>query len=96
MLCCFDSLWFVDHAAMVLKFEEHPNEIFFLEATSNMGVALRRWSGIRHALGTFYKRVVIRHLEWDRPDESLDNLEAFMKEVIGNSYSFSMKQLFNR
>lgn len=80
-----------DHAAMVLKFEEHPNEIFFLEATSNNGVSLRRWSSIKPHLGTFYMRVVLRHIDWDRTDQSLDNLEVFMKEVVGNSYSFSMK-----
>jgi len=36
-----------DHAAMVLKFESQPDELFFLEATSNNGVSLKRWSSIR-------------------------------------------------
>jgi len=85
-----------DHAAVILKFEEHPNEVFFLEATSNNGVSLRRWSSLKPHLGTFYLRVVIRHIDWERTEESLSNLEVFMKEVVGNSYSFSMKQLFKR
>ena len=87
---------FTDHAAVILKFEEHPNEVFFLEATSNNGVSLRRWSTIKQHLGTFYLRVVIRHIDWERTESSLENLEVFMKEVVGNSYSFSMKQLFKR
>ena len=64
-----------DHAAMVLKFGSDPDEVFFLEATSNHGVALKRWSGIKHALGSFYSKIVIRHLNWDRPDSSLESLE---------------------
>lgn len=86
----------IDHAAVILKFEEHPNEVFFLEATSNNGVSLRRWSSIKPHLGTFYLKVVIRHIDWERTESSLENLEVFMKEVVGNSYSFSMKQLFKR
>lgn len=70
--------------------------MFFLEATSNNGVSLRRWSGLKPHLGTFYLRVVIRHIDWERTEDSLCNLETFMKEVVGNSYSFSMKQLFKR
>lgn len=81
---------------MVLKFEEQPNEVFFLEATSNNGVSLRRWSAIKEYLGNFYMKVVLRHIDWDRSDKSLDNLELFMKEVIGSTYSFSMKSLFKR
>lgn len=36
-----------DHAAMVLKFGSEPNEVFFIEATSNLGVQLKRWSGMK-------------------------------------------------
>ena len=81
---------------MVLKFEEQPEEVFFLEATSNNGVSLRRWSNIKPFLGTFYTKVVHRHVDWDRTEKSLQNLEIFMKEVVGNSYKFSMKQLIKR
>ena len=70
-----------DHAAMVLKFGSEPNEVFFIEATGNVGVGLKRFSGMKHALGNFYKKIVLRHLEWDRPDESLELLEKFVNEV---------------
>ena len=63
------------------KFGSEPNEVFFIEATGNVGVGLKRFSGMKHALGNFYKKIVLRHLEWDRPDESLELLEKFVNEV---------------
>ena len=60
---------------MVLKFGSEPKEVFLLEATSNHGVALKRWSNIKSALGSFYSKIVIRHLNWERSDESLEMLE---------------------
>ena len=87
---------YLDHAGMVLKFEEHPNDVFFLEATSNNGVCLRRWSNIKKEIGRFYRKITIRHIDWERTEESLVNLEAFMREVVGSAYSFSFKQLFKR
>ena len=60
---------------MVLKFEEHPNDVFFLEATSNNGVSLRRWSTVKKELGRFYMKATIRHIDWERSEESLVNLE---------------------
>ena len=45
---------------MVLKFGSEPNEVFFMEATSNQGVSLKRFSGMKFAIGNFYKKVVPR------------------------------------
>ena len=67
-----------DHAAFVLKFSTEPNDVFFMESTSNQGVALKRFSGMKHIIGSFYEKIVLRHLEWDRPDWALDILEKFM------------------
>ena len=66
---------------MVLKFGSEPNEVFFIEATSNLGVQLKRWSGMKQALGTFYQKIALRHLDWERPDSSLDLLEQFINET---------------
>ena len=68
---------------MVLKFGSEPQEVFFIEATGNIGVGLKRFSAMKHAMGNFYKKIVLRHLEWDRPDESLEMLEKFVNEVQG-------------
>ena len=90
---CKSIHFFVDHAAMVLKFGSDRDEVFFLEATSNHGVALKRWSSIKHALGSFYSKIVIRHLKWDRPDEALELLEKFIDETEGNKYKITPLQL---
>ena len=52
-----------------------------MEATGNIGVGLKRFSGMKQALGSFYKKIVIRHLEWERPDGALEKLEQFVNEV---------------
>ena len=70
-----------DHAGMILKFGSEPDDVFFIEATSNKGVSLKRYSGMKHAIGGFYSKIVLRHLDWDRPDSSLDVLERFLQEV---------------
>ncbi len=85
-----------DHAAMILKFGNEPDDVFFIEATSNQGVALKRYSAMKHAIGGFYKKIVLRHLDWERPDNSLDILEQFLQEVQGRQYSFSLSQLRRR
>ena len=85
-----------DHAAIVLKFGSEPDDVFFMEATSNQGVALKRYSGMKHTIGNFYKKIVLRHIEWDRPDQALDLLEAFIEQVQGNAYSFRLAQLRKR
>lgn len=43
-----------DHAAMVLKFGSEPEDVFFMEATSNQGVSLKRFSGMKFTIGSFY------------------------------------------
>lgn len=70
-----------DHAAMILKFGSEPDDVFFLEATGNMGVSIKRYSGMKHTIGNFYKKIVLRHLEWERPDSALDVLEQFIEEA---------------
>ena len=70
-----------DHAAMVLKFGTEPDDVFFIEATGNQGVSIKRYSGMKHTIGSFYKKIVLRHLEWDRPDTALDTLEQFIEEA---------------
>ena len=64
----------VDHAAMVLKFGSEPDEVFFMESTSNFGAHLTSWSAIRHEVGNYYTKVALRHLNWERTDESLEIL----------------------
>jgi hypothetical protein len=65
---------------MLLKFETDPNEVYMVEATGNMGVALNRWMYLREHVGKgkFYDKVVFRHINFDRGDTMVDNLEKFL------------------
>ena len=88
---------FVDHVAMVLKFESDPDEVYFVESTSNRGVSISRWSTVRKYLGDFYEQVVLRHLNINRNEEMIARLEIFLQEAVGNRYGMSTsKLLFHR
>lgn len=78
---------------MVVKYGSEPWDVFYIEATSNNGVSFIRWSDIRHAVGDFYDKVVLRHLDWERSDESLELLEKFIDEVEGRNYEFKLGNL---
>lgn len=70
---------------MILKFENDQNEIYLVESTGNRGVALNKWDFMRAHIGhkEYYDKVVFRHIEFDRSDQMVDNLEIFLKEAIG-------------
>ena len=63
---------------MVLKFGSEPENIFFIEATGNQGVTLKRFADMKHAIGSFYRKIAIRHLDFERSDSSIDTLEQFV------------------
>jgi hypothetical protein len=74
---------------MVLKFETDQDEVYFVESTSNRGVAISKWTGIRKFIGDFYEQIVIQ-----RSDSLIDKLEIFLKEAVGNRYGISTSKLF--
>ena len=43
-----------DHAALVLKFGSEPDDIFFMEATQNSGITLKKFSAMKSNIGRFY------------------------------------------
>lgn len=87
---------------MVLRFDSGDSkkkgqqEVFLIEATANLGVKIKKWSNLRHNLGQFYERVVLRHLEFHRDETSFVQLEKFLEEVNGHSYSFRPRMLIKR
>jgi hypothetical protein len=74
-----------DHVGMVLKFDSDENEVYFVEATGNHGVALNKWSSIKGYIGInkFYERIIFRHVDFERNDDMVENLEKFLKEALG-------------
>jgi hypothetical protein len=87
-----------DHVAMVLKFESAPGEVYFVEATGNNGVSLNKWQYIKPHIGhgKFYEKMVIRHLDFDRGDLMVKNLEKFLGEVVGLKYGIGSSKLLRQ
>lgn len=85
-----------DHVAMILKFETDPNEVYMIEATGNMGVALNRWLFLRDHIGSdkFYDKVVFRHINFDRGNTMVDKLEKFLSQAVGHGYGLTGKKMF--
>ena len=71
---------------MVIKYQDEPTEVYFIEAIGTYGIVFKRFSGMTEELGKFYKKVVLRHLNWKRTDVSLRMLEKFVDEVHGANY----------
>ena len=80
---------------MLLKFETDPDEVYLVEATGNMGVALNRWAFLRDHVGKgkFYDKVVFRHVNFDRGDTMVDNLEKFLSQAVGHKYGINVDKL---
>ena len=66
--------------------------MYILDATSS-GVSVSRWSRLRLALDQYYFHIFYRKLKIDRDDEFIASLDSFMKQVIGNKYNFSIKDV---
>ena len=79
---------YFDHVAMVLKFETDPDEVYLVESTGNLGVSLNKWSFLREHVGEgkFYKKMILRHIDFDRGDSMVDSLEKFLSEAVGKKY----------
>ena len=87
-----------DHVAMILKFESSPEEVFLVEATGNLGVSLNRWQNLRPHVGAsrFYEKLVFRHIEFDRGDKMVNNLEKFLSEAVGLKYGLGGNKLMRK
>lgn len=74
-----------DHVAMILKFDADPSEVYIIEATTNTGVHLNKWSFLREHIGKekFYLQAKFRHIDYNRTPKVVENLEIFLKEAIG-------------
>lgn len=89
---------YFDHVAMVLKFDTDENEVYIVEATGQNGVALNRWTFLRDHIGEkkFYRKLVFRHIDFERSDEMVDNLEIFLKEAVGRVYGLDTTKLLRK
>lgn len=85
---------------MILRFdipgERGVNDVYLIESTGRLGVSLKKWSNLRPHLGTFYNKIAIRHLEYDRDQPSIDRLTHFLQEVNGAKYGLKPRQLMRK
>ena len=84
-----------DHVAMLLKFENDPHEVYLVEATSNLGVALNKWAYQRPYVGSgkFYQKIAFRHVECDREQGPMGRLADFLDLALGKKYGIGSKLL---
>ena len=78
---------------MVVMFASRPNEIWFMEAVGRDGVRLNNWETAKSCIGEYFTKIAFRHLEWERTEESLNIVNQFLLETLGNQYSFRLNQL---
>ena len=64
-----------DHVAMVIRYSDEPNEVFFIEAVGVYGIMIKQFSGMKDELGRFYRKIALRHLEFHRSDEAIQKME---------------------
>ena len=60
-----------DHMGMCVKFASDPDEVYILEATYATGIRLVKFSDIIPYLGEYYDKLCVRHLTFERSDNSL-------------------------
>lgn len=74
-----------DHVAMIIRYA--TGELALLESTSLDGVSIVRWEDfIEYRWHLLYNMIVFRHLEANRNDEMVQNLEDFICKVKGMQY----------
>lgn len=86
-----------DHVAIILKFEGE-NEIYFVDATAQNGVALNKWTDITkyYGPGLFYQSVVYRHVNFHRSESVLGDLEMFFRSSIGLDYGLEASKIIRK
>ncbi|KAI4837111.1 PH domain-containing protein [Plasmodium brasilianum] len=78
-----------DHIGMILRNDK--NNLFLLEALSNMGIVLTPWDLFRkNRWNEAYARIALRRLTWDNSEENLRNLLNFLKNTIGKKYNLKI------
>ena len=79
-----------DHAAMVIKVEQNPEEVLILESTVDEGVHLSRFLDKKSFIGTYFNFMAYRKITISNDQNAyLDRLSQFCKESDGKKYSLT-------
>lgn len=84
-----------DHVAFILKYSS--GRIALFEATGTEGVSIVYWEDfLFYQWQHLYSRVVYRKLEFNRNYSVLQDLERFIKNVVGKRYKISPGRLLSQ
>jgi hypothetical protein len=64
---------YFDHVAVLLKYSDDPEELYFIDSTSSNGVGIYKWSDVKshYGIGLFYQTIVYRSVEFERSEDVL-------------------------
>ncbi|CRG93971.1 conserved Plasmodium protein, unknown function [Plasmodium gallinaceum] len=78
-----------DHIGMILRNDK--NDLFLLEAISNMGIILTPWTlFVKNKWNEAYSRISLRRLTWNNSEENLQKLLDFLKNTVGKKYNLKI------
>ncbi|CEM01809.1 unnamed protein product [Vitrella brassicaformis CCMP3155] len=84
-----------DHVALVLRFAD--GRLAFFEAAGGVGVGVVTWRDfIAHKWHLLYPKLAVRRLTFERTNERLLALEAFVKASCGKPYLITTAKLLRR
>lgn len=84
-----------DHVAMILRYSD--GELGILEATQDTGVNIVMWEHfLLNNWQLLYSRLVLRHLETDRNDLFVEELEKFISSNRNKAYGLNPIKLLSR
>ncbi len=66
---------------------DEGDDMYIFHATSSKGMTLTPFSRIKHRMGDFCSKFVIRHLEFERTEE----LKATIEKFVSQAYSCKFK-----
>ena len=79
----------VDDAALVLKFDSRPRDVYFLEVAPGARVQVKNWREAKSKYGDdkLYSSIAIRHLDYERDEGLTEVIEKFVNETRDAQYA---------
>ena len=87
-----------DHVGIIIRIDG-LNDVYIMEALGGpTGVRLSKWSLLEKDVGKdkFYKRIVFRHVNFNRTPEILKKFNKFAKEAMNHKYSLTVDKLMKK
>ena len=81
---------------MIIKFSSEPNEVFFIECTRETGVVIKSFSQMKPIIKSMFKKIVLRHIEWSRPDSAVQTLKQFIEETKDCTYAAPIAKILRK